>query len=121
MCSVRDFGTDRLLWTFIVTEKSFHIFSRPNFLRVACACVCVCVRARIHFPGPNAGRRGRTDHYGREQVHLRACGRAASCQYRFNLSVEQHTATEELLPCFQTCVNRWQVQACVYRKGCVEE
>jgi hypothetical protein len=56
-----------------------------------------------------AVRYGRTDHYEREQIYLRACGPAAFSQYRFSLSVEQHTAKEELLPCFQTCVNRWQV------------
>ena len=47
---------------------------------------------------------------------MTACGRAASFQYRLNLSVEQHTAKEELLPCVQTCVNKWQVQAYVCRK-----
>ena len=41
--SVRDFGTDRLPGTFIVTENSFRILWR----------LCL-VSARIHLPGPNA-------------------------------------------------------------------
>ena len=76
MRSVRDFGTDRLLWTVIVTEKSFHIFSRLNFSRMAC--VCKGFTSQDVMPTSEdlcrALRSDRSLWKRTRSVHLRACG-----------------------------------------------
>jgi hypothetical protein len=58
---------------------------------------------------PGLGTAGASIICKREQVHPRASGHAPFSHNRFDLSVEKHTTKEELLPCFQACVNRWQV------------